>query len=166
MAISRAAFLERTLIACEHAVAACPRYAVQDVPDAYALLVHPNSSFDGHLRSGEVTFPDDSLPEGARVGPLSPEDFVTRFWREGCVPEWIDVRAWEVTAAATLLEVQVCGRFTDRLELLYHQERGIPPFHPLGPALPPAYEVDAPAIQRFDINWHLASRRRGPAGRR
>ncbi|XXY54867.1 hypothetical protein WME91_27425 [Sorangium sp. So ce269] len=52
-----------------------------------------------------------------------------------------------------LLEVRVCGRFTAKAELLYHEREGWPPFHVLGPVLPPRWDESTRA--RFDIKWHL-----------
>ena len=159
MALSETLFLARAITACERAVLACRRYALQEVPDAYAMLVVPNSSHDANLVPGEVTFPEDSLPAGELcLGPLDPSEFAARFWRAGRIPEWIDVNACEVTADVTLLEVLVCGRFTDRTDLLYHEREGIQPFHVAGPALPPGDDLASPEIQRFDVNWRWSAR--------
>jgi hypothetical protein len=76
----------------------------------------------------------------------------------------VPANTYEVTRTTTVLEALVCGRFTDRQDLLYHQAAGIPPFRVLSPALPPGYvsakEGEEPT--RFDVNW-LARRQRAKA---
>lgn len=160
MALPHSLFLQRTIAACERAVVACREYALQEVPDAYAMLVVPNSSHDANLVPGEVTFPEDSLPADTLfLGPLDAQEFASRFWRDGHIPEWIDINPLEVKSDVTLLQVLVCGRFTDRVDLLYHERGGLQPFHVLSPALPPGYDYKSPEIRRFDINWLVAGRK-------
>lgn len=156
MAVDRDTFLARLVAACGRAVEFSRIFAVQHVPSAYELLVVPNSSCDAKLVEGEVVFPEESLPEGQHLGPMSSAEFVARFWRDGMVPEWINISVHEVREEQTLLEVRVCGRFTAKAELLYHEHEGWPPFHVVSPMLPPRW--DEIARPRFDINWHLKRR--------
>lgn len=151
----RPTFLARLEDACAIAIAACRSMAIQEVPDAFALLVKPNSSCDTHVREGEVTFPEESLPDGQWLGPMSPVEFVDRFWRSGMIPKWIDVSVDSVTPERAIVQALVCGRFTAWASLLYHVETGRPPFHVTSPALP----FDWTPGQRFDVN----RRARGPA---
>lgn len=61
-------------------------------------------------------------------------------WRDGLVPEWINLSVISEQSTYTLIEVLACGRFTDNEKLLYHINEGYPPFHVLGPTLPPLHE--------------------------
>jgi hypothetical protein len=164
--MDRALFSERAQAACVHAVEFARQFVVQALPNEYLLHVFPNSSCDHNLVDGEVVYPDESLPEHSFLGPMPVDDFVDRFWRAGLVPEWIDVNVTGLRDNVTLLEVLVCGRFTAHEHLLYHRDRGIPPFHVVGPCLPPEWHdgVTTP----FDVNWlHLrreAHRKRQSAG--
>lgn len=162
MALTFDTFRDRTHVACTQAVDFCRRYALQPVPQSYVLRVVPNASCDENLRPGEVVFPEDSLGTDAFghdlfLGPMTAAEFAAWAWRDGRVPEWIDVNAVEVIPRYTVLSALVCGRFTDRSEDLYHLEEGIPPFHILSPVLPPDYSEDSAGDGplRFDVNWSV-----------
>jgi hypothetical protein len=74
---------------------------------------------------------------------------VAELWRDGRIPEWINLSVVGETGAATLIEVVCCGRFTGDDTRLYHAAEGAPPFHVLGPALPPRHDGG-----RFSIHLH------------
>lgn len=89
--MDKTTFFERTQSSCEQAVEFARKFVLQDLLSNYVLLVFPNSSCDTNLRSGEVVFPEESLPEDYCLGPMDVSAFVNRFWRNNLVPEWIDV---------------------------------------------------------------------------
>lgn len=101
-----------------------------------------NSSYDGNpLVGDEVVFPADSAFERAEaLATCDEQQVVAELWRDGRVPEWIDVAVMGETGTATLLQLLCCGRFTAQDDLLYHVREGRPPFHVTGPALPVDHE--------------------------
>jgi len=84
---------------------------------------------------------------------MTEEALVALLWRDGAVPEWINLSVIGIDAGATLVEVMACGRFTANDALLYHAHEGRPPFHVLGPALPPDSMRDGPG--RFSLFWSV-----------
>ena len=73
---------------------------------------------------------------------------VDELWRDGRVPEWMDLSVVDVAQGSTVLEALCCGRFTDDETLLYHKTEGAPPFHVTSPALPPNHDGG-----RFSLHW-------------
>ena len=119
------------------------------LPDPMQFRLRLNSSYDGNPRVGdEVVFREDSSFQRAEQLRTCDEDHVVaELWRNGHVPEWIDVAVIGETGSATLLQLMCCGRFTAQDELLYHAWEGRPPFHVTGPTLPVSYQDG----QKFSI---------------
>jgi hypothetical protein len=61
-------------------------------------------------------------------------------WRDGHVPQWINVAVLTETGTETIVELLCCGRFTADETRLYPVDEGRPPFHVLSPMLPPSYD--------------------------
>lgn len=135
------------------------RFIEEPLPDPMLFRVRLNSSYDGDLRVGdEVVFPDDgSFQRAEELAACSEEQVIDTLWRDGRVPEWIDVAVIGETGAATLLQLLCCGRFTAQENLLYHEREGRPPFHVTGPTLPPSYEDG----QKFSIYYRSECWSRG-----
>lgn len=111
----------------------------EPLPDAMVFRVRLNASYDGHaLHADERTFPEDDVVAVARTLRTS-DEVVQLLWRGGLVPEWVNLDVVGEIGDATVLEVVSCGRFTANLSLLYHEHEGFPPFHVLGPTLPPGW---------------------------
>ena len=123
----------------------------QSLSDSALVLLEPNSSYDGNqLEDDEQIFPEDSLAEGTRLGPLSPEEAAHWLWRERKVPEWVNLRAFDADEMYSYILLESCGRFTALEKHLYHRHEGYSPFHVTSPVLPPGWEsveLDGP----FDI---------------
>ena len=82
----------RLRTAADQAVLFARQHVRQAIPDEVVFLVYPNQSCDDNQRVGdEVVFPDESLPDGKYLGPWTAEEVVAFLWREGKVPEWIDM---------------------------------------------------------------------------
>ncbi len=111
-------------------------FVTETLPEATRFRVFLNQSAETELRPDEAGFPHE------RKGPLelNEGEVVDLLWREGSVPEWIDVSLCGANRDATILQVLVCGRFTANEGLLYHVREGRPPFHVTSPPLPPGYE--------------------------
>ncbi|WP_344831850.1 hypothetical protein [Actinocorallia longicatena] len=114
----------------------------EDLPEPLLFRVRLNQSYDGHApRPGEVRFPQDGSRRRAMgLSRCDAETVLAELWRDHHVPEWVNLAVVGETGTATVVEVVCCGRFTRDDSRLYHSEEGAPPFHVLGPALPPGHE--------------------------
>lgn len=128
------------------AAAAAREFALAHVeeklPEPLRFRVRLNCSYDRNpLRSDETLYPEDSSPERAkRFIRCTEDEIVTLLWRDGKIPEWIDISVVNEVDSTTILELRCCGRFTSDEELLYHAWQGRPPFHVVGPTLPPKHK--------------------------
>jgi hypothetical protein len=127
----------------------------EDLPEPLVFRVRLNRSYDGHApQPGELRFPEDSAHRRAvALSECDAETALAELWRGGRVPEWVNVTAVSATGAATVVEVVCCGRFTNDDSRLYHSQEGRPPFHVLGPALPPHYDGTPFSIHTHAECW-------------
>ena len=129
--------------------------------DRYFVIL--NGSSDGNpLTPSEHIFPDHDEPQTDVRVPKSAEEVVARLWRDGKIPEWIDITPYEAEGDFLYSELLCCGRFTDDDEHLYHKREGYPPFHIFGPILPVAYrslEQDG----KFDLHCYRDKKKNGSA---
>ncbi len=91
-------------------------------------------------------YPADQGNEPSR--DLAEDEAIALLWREGTIPEWIDISVCDAVSGATIVELLVCGRFTANDALLYHQKPGRAPFHVVSPPLPPGHSEG----QRFGLS--------------
>jgi hypothetical protein len=156
--MDRQAFEERFRRAARRARDFAQSFIEEPLPSELRFRLELNASFDGNpLRENERVFPQDSDPRNQRaLSNLDEAGALAAFWRDGLVPEWIDLSVVGTTGAATLVGALVCGRFTADDGLLYHLDEGYAPFHVLGPSLPGGHLEG----QRFSIHdsvqaWEL-----------
>lgn len=104
--------------------------------------VRVNQSYDhSDPRPGEVRFPEDSARDRAMaLSRCDADTAIAELWRDGRVPEWVNVAVVDETGMATVIEIVCCGRFTDDEDRLYNAAEGVPPFHVLGPMLPASHD--------------------------
>ena len=76
---------------------------------------------------------DDSYEQAFRYRSCSSDEIVDLLWRDGRVPEWVDLRAIDLVGEDVVIEARCCGRFTADDSTLYHQHGGMAPFNPQGP---------------------------------
>lgn len=140
--------------AADQAVLFARQHVRQAISDKVMFLVYPNQSCDDNLHVGdEVVYPEESLPSGEYLGPWTPEEVVAFLWRDGKVPEWIDVAVEAVECHRSLVGLRCCGRFTEQEEFLYHRYAGgVPPFSIKSPVLPPGWE-SVEKSGKFDLYW-------------
>lgn len=144
--MERVTFEERFRQATSACRAFAGKYLEETLPPALRFRLCLNASYDGNpLHPDERTYPED---DGRRLNNCSAEEVVGQLWRDGRVPEWINVSVADESGDSTLIEVDACGRFTQNHDLLYHHREGLPPFHLLGPTLPPGW-IEG---QRFSIH--------------
>jgi len=147
--VDREVFVARFLAAAHCARDYASGMVLEVLPEAMRFRVLLNQSNDDivPLRPGEVVFPQDS----GRIRALHACDartVVDELWRDGRVPEWVDLSVVDVRRKSTAVEMLCCGRFTDDESLLYHHAEGRPPFHVTSPSLPPDYDG-----RRFSLHW-------------
>lgn len=140
--MEKSVFQTRLVEAVEVARNFAGRFFLENLPAPIRCRVRLNSSYDGNpLHEDERVYPaDGSHEQRLATRLLSPDEAVDLLWREGMVPEWIDVSVVSRTAQATVVELACAGRFTSNDALLYHEREGRQPFHVVGPALPPGYQ--------------------------
>lgn len=136
------------------ALAFARQLVIDDLPNELRFRLETNASHDGHpLRDGEVVFPEEGTPaQHAALSRCTFDEAVAVMWRDGLVPEWIDLRVVDANEHVTIIGATVCGRFTSDEALLYHKQEGRPPFHVVGPTLPAEY-MDGDTA-RFSLHQH------------
>ncbi|HXU01861.1 MAG TPA: hypothetical protein VN903_12900 [Polyangia bacterium] len=138
--MDRETFARRLREATEMCRTLAMTYLKEDLPRAYRYRVRLNSSYDGNpLDPDEVVFPGDHAPERWRpLRACDADDVVAALWREGRIPEWIDLAVVAMTPAVSVVELVCCGRFTANEALLMHAQHSVAPFQPTGisPARP------------------------------
>ena len=96
--------------------------------------VRLNCSYDGWAGPDVRLYPeDDSYEQAFRYRSCSSDEIVDLLWRDGRVPEWVDLRAIDLVGEDVVIEARCCGRFTADDSTLYHQHGGMAPFNPQGP---------------------------------
>ncbi len=141
----------RTLqLATQAAVSVARRYVVNDLDGTVTYQVVPNQSPDepvegaDEARSHSRPLPDD------KHRPWNAERVVDHLWREGTVPEWIDISVSEASATEVCLQLLTCERYTADEDRLYYTQGDMPPFGIKSPDLPPGWESDH---AQFDLHW-------------
>ncbi len=121
------------------------------LPDAIAYTIHYGCSYDDNpLVDDEKTFPEDYDQEP--ITTTSAEHVTSLLWRDGFVPEWINVTVSHEDGKFTYILLECCGRYSAIPKNMYHIQQGRPPFNVLGPPMPPGYrnpETDG----KFDLYW-------------
>lgn len=150
--MDRQTFHNHLITATQSAFQFTSRFVHNSLPQSFSYVVLLNQSNDRNaLKPGEHVYPHDQSQFGVCVGPLTADAVVELLWREGRVPEWIDISVVRIEGNQTILQLRCCGRFTDRAELLYYAQTAVCPFGCKGPLLPPDWnEGDA----RFDLHWN------------
>ena len=110
---------------------------IEPLPAPLLFRVRLNQSYDGNAPApGEVRYPQDSSVERAvALHRCDAETALAELWRDGHVPQWINVAVVGETGDATVVELVCCGRFTADDDMLYHAPTGPPPFNVGGPTL-------------------------------
>lgn len=153
MPVDREQFAERFAAAAARARSFAQTMLLEPLPEPLRFRVALNESYDGNpLDPDERVFPNDSgIERSLALLRCSAEQVIELLWRDGLVPEWVNLSVCTTLPAATLIEVRCCGRFTANAELLYHQREGYPPFHVLGPDLPFDYDLQRDFGTKFSV---------------
>jgi hypothetical protein len=118
------------------------QFFLETLPDEMLFRVRLNQSYEGNrLDADERLYPDDSILNlTEKLARCTGEEAVNVLWREGRVPEWVDISVVAKTGSATIMQLVCCGRFASDEQLLYHAERGQSPFQVVGPNCPPDFQ--------------------------
>lgn len=133
-------------------------FVEEKLPSDCVFHLHLNQSNDANASSDAVLFPEDSSDEMAfRLKHISSDEVIDTLWRDGMVPEWVNLSVVGETGSATLVDVVACGRFTADDSRLYHRNQGRAPFHILGPELPIDYVEGRPfSVHARSSCWTIA----------
>lgn len=147
-------FRENLLKATNFVAPFSQEFLINPLPSNCRYVIFSNQSYDENpLEGDEQLFPEDSLLLPPYIGPFDEKQVVEFLWRNGKIPEWINVSVYSYDTDFTYLELICCGRFTATEELLYHRQEGYPPFHVLGPSLPPNWE-SLEQSGKFNLYWN------------
>jgi len=153
-----AEFESRLVQAGEYAVKVAREHVVQALPEEVLFRVYPVAwDTEKVYDAGETVFPNESLPWGKFLGPWGAEEAAVYLCRDGKVPVWIDAAVEAEDGTHSIVGLRCCGRFTTSEDLLYHRQRGLPPFAIKSPPLPPKWE-SVEASGRFDLYWRTIAK--------
>ena len=148
--ISRGRFKKNLESSSQHALDFTRSLVVNSLPDQIKYTVFLGASYDGNpLEDGERVFPED-YSERERAFANS-EEVVELLWRDGTVPEWINVSVVSEDGEHTLIKLECCGRYSGDVKHMYHAHEGRAPFHVIGPPVPLGYEEAGGG--KFDLYW-------------
>ncbi len=151
--ISREAFSRNLDTATRVARDFTREYVFNILPDTMRYVVRLGCSYDDNpLAPDERAFPEDYKEPDRQFD--AQDDIVNLLWRDGAVPEWIDVQVIDADATHTYVELKCCGRFSANPRSMYHPQEGRAPVHVIGPWLPPPWGIDGDH-RKFDLHWQL-----------
>lgn len=149
--VKKDTFHEHLVRATGYAFECARRLVRNQLPESFQYFVHLSQSYDGNpLDPGEHVFPDDVVHYGACVGPVAAEQVVELLWRDGLVPEWVDISVERTDGTHSFIQLLCCGRFTEREEHLYYSRTDVCPFGVKSPEVPMDWEL---GDELFDLHW-------------
>ncbi len=133
------------------------QYLLDDLPDDVFYWLYPNQSHDKlPLDDDVVVHPNDTLATPEAHHELALDGAVDFLWRNGRIPEWVDIMVSDISDNRTCVELLCCGRFTASRHRWRYSKAGRGPFGVKGPYLPVGFDSEHPT--RFQL------RRGGAAG--
>ncbi|MBF7092962.1 hypothetical protein IUY40_15620 [Flavobacterium sp. ALJ2] len=119
------------------------------LPHDYKFIIKTNCSYDGNeLEDDEEIYPDDKINESSSINPATELTVIDYLWRNGKVPQWINVQISSCDSNFSYITLECCGRFS---ALLNHKDG---PFRGLGPNIPYRYiDQDSGELRvKVDLN--------------
>ena len=148
--ISREGFESNLVGSASYAVEFARTFITNILPDSIKYMVYLNSSYDeSALEEDEYVYPDDN--ELSKKLFSDNDSVVELLWRDGKVPEWINVTVEAEDDEYTTVKLECCGRFSSNEKYMYHAHEGKAPFHVLGPPIPSGVNVDKG--DKYDLYW-------------
>lgn len=118
------------------AIAFAKTILLDDLPVNVAYRVFPNQSHDDNRAPDVFVYPEDSLESIDDYIEMSRDECVRFLYRDGRVPEWIDISVGSADNKLTYIDCLCCGRFTDDDERLYYVRSDRGPFGIKSPTFP------------------------------
>jgi len=107
---------------------------INKLPATYKFIIKTNCSYDKNdLERDEEIFPDDKIHEKSSINPASESTVIDYLWRNGKVPQWINVHISNCDCDFSYVTLECCGRYS---AFLNHKDG---PFRALGPSIPYRY---------------------------
>lgn len=155
--ISKDVFVTNLRYSLLRSINYCRKFVINFLPEEYKIILLTNQSCDTSPKVGEVTFPEEKIDENSAFNPATLESVEEYLYKDGKIPEWIDVYVAYCDDKYSYIVLKCCGRFTDRIDLLYHYRFGYPPFLVRSPTLPNDCKDEDGFIRKFDLNpgWLL-----------
>lgn len=149
--ISREGFIKNLISSTKHAVNFAQTLVSNKLPNKFRYIVFLSASYDGNpLDDEEQIFLDDQVKQNIHFD--NSIDVLELLWRDGMVPEWINIFVESEDREYTYIKLECCGRYSDDINHIYHVHEGRAPFHVLGPSIPPNLKPDDNV--KFDLNWN------------
>jgi hypothetical protein len=123
------------------AIAFARSMVLDELPANYRYRVFPNQSWDGPLEPDDVVYPNDSLDDMHGYIEMGRNACIRYLYRDGRVPQWIDISVGAVAYDFTYIYLRCCGRFTADDERLYYKRFDRGPFGIKSPTIPPHIEL-------------------------
>ncbi|UJR82777.1 hypothetical protein [Sandaracinus amylolyticus] len=120
---------------------------VEDLPDPIRVRLFLEVHGVMEREDDWITFAQDV---GRAPRELAIDEAIHELWRDGRVPQWIDVAAASDRDGTTIVAALACPRFVADEARLYHTWGDIPPFHVTSPPLPPRHVGG----ERFSVHRH------------
>lgn len=131
--LTKDGFEKNLVLAARSALEFARTLVVNELPNMIRYVLLLNVSYnDNQLDEDEFVFNEESLSQEFTES----HDVAELLWRDGKVPEWINVSVVSETEEFTNIKLECCGRFTSNPKYIYHAKEGMAPFHVLGPPIP------------------------------
>ena len=121
---------------------------INKLPAHYKFIIKTNCSFDKNLEGDQQIFPADKINETSSINPASESTVIDYLWRNGKVPQWINVQVSSCDSDFSYVTLECCGRYS---AFLNHKDG---PFRPLGPNIPYRYldPITEKLLHKIDLN--------------
>lgn len=150
---------DRLRLATTRTVEFSRRFVWNELPDECRYLVsRGRAGANLTLKAGETVYPADVPGQFNHIAVLDLGGVVALLWREGKIPEWINLTVTSADESCTYIELMYCSRFTDQDHRLYYQTSDTSPIVVCGPSIPPGWKAENPEWQtgtyhKFDLYW-------------
>lgn len=153
-------FRTRLDTATINAVRFASTMVLNQLPAEFRYSIILNASYDDLRLSDEKIYPQDN---GVIHKNVEAGDVVHLLFRDGRVPQWIDIAVACTDGQYTHLCLDCCGRYHADDSRLYYNESGIPPFGVKSPILPCNYnKAEKFSLQSMDKFLEMIRRKNSP----
>lgn len=129
-------------------------FVTNELPRSYRYFLNINEPYDEEmLQEDEEWFPEEGMSDEELIGPLEPKEIVSKLWKVGKVPVWIDISAYKADENFTFLRLLCCSRHSAMRKLYYYESNGTGPFGIKSPDFPPGWQEERDG--KFDLHLRL-----------